>query len=144
VQVHDPCVKALLAQWKKRGRPIEYADLGEVAAIMGLNKPDAKMRRKIVAAVDAAGIKVHNYDAWRQQLAESGMHVQLTADGHLRMAEEARWRWPEEWDAMPPPPPQPEWVKEWELDWEYGPTLERHRWQEKRRNGGPLWFLDKD
>ena len=97
-QFHDPCVKALLAQWKKLGDPIEYVDLNQVAAILRAENPSARTRRKIVAAVEAAGIEIHNCDAWRQRLAKRRMHVQLTPEGQLKRIEERRWRWPEKWD----------------------------------------------
>ena len=87
-QFHDPCVKALLAQWKELGDPIEYVDLNQVAAILRAENPSATTRRKIVAAVEAAGIEIHNCDAWRQRLAKRRMHVQLTPEGQLKRIEE--------------------------------------------------------
>ena len=59
-QLRDPCVKELFAKWRKLGRPVEYADLWKVAAIIGVEHPDAKTRRRIVAAVKAAGIEIHS------------------------------------------------------------------------------------
>jgi hypothetical protein len=98
VQLHDPAVKTLLARWKRLGHPIEYADLDQVAAILRVENPRARTRRKIVAAVEAAGIEIHNYDGWRRRLRESRMHVSLTGEGCLLRIEEQRWRWPEKWD----------------------------------------------
>jgi len=144
-QLGDRCVRALLARWKKLGFPIEYADLNRVADVLGVTRPDAKTRRRIVAAVEAAGIEIHNFDDLRQPAAETFVHISLTADAMSAMVEESRWREPEKWDArhnQPRPAAQPpEWLKEWYLDREYGPTLERFRWLERRRQGGPLWFL---
>jgi hypothetical protein len=59
----------------------------------------------------------------------------------IAMVEETRWRDPEEWDSRPPPSPQ--WVKEIDLDREYGPTAERHRSRMRALQGGPLWFLSE-
>ena len=97
-QLGDPTVKAFLARWKRQGRPIEYADLNEVADLIGVENPAAATRRKIVAAVEAAGIEIHDYDGWRQWLVESGVYVSLTPAGVLTRIEEQRWRWPEKWD----------------------------------------------
>jgi hypothetical protein len=98
-QLHDQCVKALLAQWKRLGRPIEYDDLGKVADAIGVKNPKAETRRKIVAAVEAAGIEIHNYDGFRQRIAESGMMPSLNGIGSTGLIQEAKWRWPEKWDS---------------------------------------------
>jgi hypothetical protein len=143
-QLHDPCVKALLAEWKKLGRPIEYADLNKVAAIIGVDRPDAKTRRRIVTAVKAAGIEIHSFDGFRQWLADTNIHVSLTGDAMFAIAEESRWRHPEEWDSRPPPPPTPPWMQECQLDWEYGPTAERYRLRQRALKGGALWFLSEE
>jgi hypothetical protein len=143
-QLRDARVKALLAEWKKRGRPIEFVDLWKVAACIGVARPGAKTRRKIVVAVEAAGIEIRSYESLRKSLNETFAHVSLTGDAMFAFVEEAMWRRPEEWDSRPPPPPPPEWLTEWRLDREYGPTLERFMWQEKRRQGGPLWFLSRE
>lgn len=140
-QLGDPCIKVLLARWKRLGRPIEYADLNRVAEVLGVAQPDAKTRRKIVAAVEAASIEIYDL---RKGLAESFAHVQLTGDGMLAIIEQARWCEPEEWDSRRqerdsrPRVCRPKWMTEWDLDQEYGPTLEG--WQQKRR-GGVLQFL---
>ncbi len=140
-QLRDPCVKELFAKWRKLGRPVEYADLWKVAAIIGVEHPDAKTRRRIVAAVKAAGIEIHSFDDFRQWLADTNIHVQLTGDAMIAMVEETRWRDPEEWDSRPPPSPPPQWVKEIDLDREYGPTAERYRLRMRALQRGPLWFL---
>jgi hypothetical protein len=137
-------VKALLAEWKKLGRPIEYVDLWKVAAIIGAENPDAKTRRKIVATVEAAGIEIHNYDGLREWAADTCIHLSLTGEAMVGLAEEARWRHPEEWDSQPPPEPPPQWLKELHLDWEYGPTAERYRTRKRALQDGPLWFLSKE
>jgi hypothetical protein len=142
-QLHDPCVKQLLAKWKKSRLPIEYAHLWKVAAIIGVEQPDAKTRRRIVAAVEAAGIEIHNFDDFRQRLADTNIHVQLTGDAMIAIAEEARWRDPEEWDNRPPPSPPPQWLREMDLDREYGPTVERYRSRMRALQGGALWFLSQ-
>jgi hypothetical protein len=146
-QLRDPCVKALLAEWRKwrkLGFQIEYVDLWKVAAILGVEHPDAKSRRKIVAAVEAAGIEIHNFDGFRQWLADTNIHVQLAGDAMIAIAEEARWRDLEEWDNRPPPSPPPQWVKEIDLDREYGPTPERYRSRMRALQGGALWFLSEE
>jgi hypothetical protein len=149
-QLNDPRVKALLAEWKRRERPIEYGDLWAVAALIGyertrdnvviLGKPDARTRRKIVAAVEAAGIKIRNYDAWRRMIHETGRRVQLNARGILARIEEEMWRWPEKWDNRPPRPPKTPWMIETELEWEYGPTLERFKHKERFRQEKFPWL----
>jgi zona occludens toxin (predicted ATPase) len=64
-----------------------------------VENPRATTRRKIVAAVEVAGIEINNLDARRRMLAETGRTVgSLNARGVLRVIEEARWRWPERWD----------------------------------------------
>jgi hypothetical protein len=145
-QLGDQCVRALFGRWRKLGFPIEYADLNRVADLLGVTRPDAKTRRKIVAAVEAAGIEIRNYDSLREWVAEHNAHVSLTGDAMFGIVEEARWRRPEEWDARPSRGPSlpPAWLVEWYLDREYGPTPERALWQEKRRTAGPLWFLSED
>jgi hypothetical protein len=141
-QLGDPCVKAPLVRWKRLGLPIEYVDLNRVADVLGVTRPDAKTRRKIVAAVEAAGIEIYDL---RKGLADTFAHVQLTGDGKLAIVEQSRWCEPEEWDARRSQPRAPapvsSWLQELHLDSEYGPTLERFTSQEKRRQGAPLWFL---
>jgi hypothetical protein len=51
-----------------------------------------------VAAVEAAGIEIDNDDYRRQRIADTGLRVQLSARGVLRLIAESKWRWPEEWD----------------------------------------------
>jgi hypothetical protein len=99
-QLHDPCVKALLAEWEERGyySRIEYHDLCQIAEMLGVKNPKAPTRRWIVAAVEAAGIEIHNLDAWRRSMAERGMMPSLSGWGVYRLIEEMRWRWPEKWD----------------------------------------------
>jgi hypothetical protein len=149
-QLGDPRVKRLLAKWKQAGRPIEYGDLWEVAALLGfersreniviLGRPDAKTRRKIVAAVEAAGIKIRNLDAERRRIAETGRSASYHPRAVLRRIEESRWRWPEKWDARPPLPPRPAAEVEWALDWEYGPTLKGFQHQERFRQEKFPWL----
>jgi hypothetical protein len=145
-QLGDPCVKALLAEWKKLQFPIEYVDLWKVAATMGVKDPDAKTRRKIVAAVEAAGIEIYNYDDLRQSAADTRIHISLTPEAMVGLVEESRWRRPEEWDSRPrtPAEPPPRWLKEFALDQEYGPTAERYSARVRALQGGPLWFLSKE
>jgi hypothetical protein len=50
------------------------------------------------------------------------------------------WRWPEEWDNRPPPPPMSEHSKLWALRWEYGPTREEWERQERFRQEKFPWF----
>jgi hypothetical protein len=94
----DPAVQALLAQWEEVGRPIEYGDLNQVAALIGVENPKASTRRKIVEAVEGAGIEIDDLDGWRRSIAETGRCVSLGAAGAMRVMEEWRWRRPEYWD----------------------------------------------
>ena len=71
-QLGDLNVRRLLSEWKRRGRSIEYGDLNRVADLLGVAQPDAKTRRKIVAAVEAAGIRIRNHDAWNRMIAKTG------------------------------------------------------------------------
>jgi hypothetical protein len=65
-QLHDQQVRDIFRRWKLRGEPIEYADLHEVAAIVAPgDELDAPARRRIIAAVERAGIRIHNYDSLR-------------------------------------------------------------------------------
>jgi hypothetical protein len=91
-QLGDLSIRRLLSEWKRRGRSIEYGDLNRVADLLGVARPDAMTRRKIVAAVEAAGIEIRNSDDGRQTIAETGRKVSPSG-------EELRWRWPEEWDS---------------------------------------------
>jgi hypothetical protein len=97
-QLHDPQVKALLAQWKRRGRGIKYLDLDEVAALIRVENPKASTRRRIVAAVEAAGIEIDNSDGLRRSMDERGIAPSFTGYGVALLVAEARWRWPEKWD----------------------------------------------
>lgn len=148
-QLSDPCVKRLLSEWKRLGRSIEYGDLWAVAALLGMpkthenvhaNRPDAKTRRKIVAAVEAAGVKIRNLDSYREMLAETGRSASYSPRAVLRHIEEQRWRWPEKWDDRPPLPPRPAVVVEWDLTQEYGPTLEGYRYQQRFQQEKFPWF----
>jgi hypothetical protein len=68
-------------QWTQilRGEPIDYADLNEVAAIVAPgDELDAATRRRIIAAVERAGIRLSNYDALREWIKKSDNHVSLT------------------------------------------------------------------
>ena len=121
-QLHDASVKALLAEWKALGRPIEYGDLWNVVAITGVTRPDAKTRRRIVAAVEAAGIEIYNLDGLRQRLADTGMHIAPSGELVSALMWEAAWRWPEEWDSRREPPRPPTWLTKRQLDREYGPA----------------------
>ena len=58
----------------------------------------------------------------------------------LARAEELRWRWPEEWDNRPPRGATTEVEKRWDLDREYGPTMETRRWQDRFRQEKFPWF----
>jgi hypothetical protein len=100
VQLHDPAVRTLLAKWKKRGYydPVEYLDLWHVAEILGVKNPKAPTRRRIVEAVEAAGIKINNLDGWRRSMAERGINPSLSGYGAARLLAESQWRWPERWD----------------------------------------------
>jgi hypothetical protein len=54
-----PEVQALLAEWKQRGYPIRYADLNQVADLIGVDRRKASTRKAIMEAVEAAGIEIH-------------------------------------------------------------------------------------
>ena len=95
-QLHDEQVRDIFRRWKLRGEPIEYADLNEVAAIVAPgDELDAEARRRIIAAVERAGIKIRNFDSFRAWIKKTGMHVSLTGQGWIELIEEANWRWPE-------------------------------------------------
>ena len=92
-QLHDHQVREIFRRWRLRGEPIEYADLNEVAAIVAPgDELDAAARRRIIAAVERAGIRICNYDSFREWLRKTG-HVSLT-EAIIRIGEEANWRWP--------------------------------------------------
>jgi hypothetical protein len=112
-QLHDPEVRELFKQWKRLPWPIEYRDLWAVADLIapGNKNPDARMRRRIVAAAVAAGVRISNHDSMRKWLAEGRITVQLTGEGVMRLAEEAYWRRPEWCENRPPLPEPPEWFK---------------------------------
>ena len=97
-QLHDPVVQALFKRWKKQRWPMEYAALNQVAdIILPGGKPDARLRVRIVAAAEAAGVRFHNYDELRRRMAAREIHIQFTGEGMHRIVEEWRWRAPEEW-----------------------------------------------
>jgi len=94
-QLHDAQVRAIFRRWRLCGEPIEYADLNEVAAIVAPgDELDAAARRRIIAAVERAGIRIRNYDALREW-TRRGNHASLTGAAWLGIFEEMKWRWPE-------------------------------------------------
>ncbi len=134
-QLHDRAILDLLRQWRRRGQPIEYGDLNQVADIIAPGgEPDAATRRRIVAAVEAAGIQIHNWDGFRQWCEHhtGGLLPSLTAEAMFAMEEEHRWRWPEEYDAQPPAPEAPEWLKELRRKRHPSPQMARQNAQEGR------------
>ena len=93
-QLHDQQVRDIFRRWKLRGEPIEYADLNEVAAIVAPgDELDAEAQKRIIAAVERAGIRIHNCDSLRAWFRR-GNHAQLTGAAMIGICEEANWRWP--------------------------------------------------
>ena len=94
-QLHDQQVREIFQRWRLRSEPIEYADLNEVAAIVAPgDELDAAARRRIIAAVERAGIRIRNYNSLRAWFRR-GNHASLTGAAWLGIYEERKWRWPE-------------------------------------------------
>ena len=75
-QLHDQQVREIFRRWRLRGEPIEYADLKEVAAIVAPgDELDAAARRRIIAAVERAGIRIRNYDSLREWIKKTGFYA---------------------------------------------------------------------
>src|SRR5262245_53786168 len=95
-QLHDEQVRDIFRRWKLRGEPIEYADLNEVAAIVAPgDELDAAARRRIIAAIERAGIRIRNYDGLREWIKRTGCSVSLKGEVMIGLIEEGNWRWPE-------------------------------------------------
>ena len=95
-QLHDEQVRDIFRRWKLRGEPIECADLNEVAAIVAPgDELDAAARRRIIAAVERAGIRISNYDGLKEWIKRTGCSVSLRGEAMIGLIEEGTLRWPE-------------------------------------------------
>ena len=89
----DPRVQRLFRRWRALGRPIEYVDLYDLAAIVAPGEElDDCARARIVAAVEAAGIEIHSWEDLRETIASGRMHISLTGQAMDGIIEEGMWR----------------------------------------------------
>lgn len=78
-QLHDPCVRELLAKWRRLGRSVTFDEVNELVDIVVPGAQiDLQQIDRIVAAVEAAGIRIAR-DTPRTDWGS--FHARMTACG---------------------------------------------------------------